>query len=400
MADRTRAARTARRAGARQPAAALTLVGILLLAVNLRAAIAGLAPLIPDVSADLGLDRPTAGLLTTLPVLCFAVLSPVAVVLGRRAGIERGLLLAMVGIVAGSLIRAVPGVGWVVAGTAVIGAGITVGNVLVPSIVKQDFAGSTGMVTGLYTAALTGGAALAAAVSAPLAHDAGLGWRGSLLVWGALAAVAGLVWLPQLRADHRPPEVHLGGSRVWRSPVTWQLALFMGMQALTFYALLAWLPALLQERGVSAAGSGLALALFNLLGIVTSVVVPALATRTLDQRGLAVATCVAWALGIGGLLVAPALWLLWSVVAGLAQGAGIALALTLLVLRARTPAAARDLSGTVQAVGYLLAAAGPVVVGALRDRSGGWTVPLLALCAAVAVMAVASYGAARNRQVG
>lgn len=377
----------------------LTLLGVILLALNLRAAIAGLAPLLPDVQVDLGLSRGTAGLLTTLPVLCFALLSPVAAVLGRRVGIEVALLLAMLGIVAGSLARTVPGASWMVAGTALIGAAIAVGNVLVPSIVKQDFPARQALVSGLTTAALTGGAAIAAAVSTPLAHTTGLGWRGSLVALGLLAAVAAVVWLPQLRRRHAAPVVHVGGSGILRSPITWQLAVFMGMQSMTYYALLAWMPALLREKGVSAAGAGWGLALFNLLGIATAVLVPALAARRRDQRGLALLTCAGWTVGLAGLLVAPSLYPVWAVLTGLAQGAGISLALALLVLRARTPESARDLSGTVQSVGYLLGSTGPLIVGVLRDRSGGWSVPLIALSVAIAVMAIASLGAGRDRQV-
>lgn len=383
---------------ARRVAGPLTLLGVILLALNLRAAIAGLAPLLPDVQLDLGLGRGTAGLLTTLPVLCFGLLSPLAALLGRRVGVEAALLMAMLGIVAGSLIRTAPGIWWVVAGTVVIGAGITVGNVLVPSIVKQDFPHRQGPVTALTTAALTGGAAVAAAVTAPLAH-AGLGWRGALLLVGGLAAVAAIVWLPQLRRRHIAPVLRLGGTTVLRSPITWQLAAFMGMQSLTYYALLAWLPTLLRDKGVSASGAGWALGLFNLLGIATAVLAPTLAARRRDQRGLALLVCAMWAAGLLGLLVLPSLYLLWVALAGLAQGAGIGLALTLLVLRAATPESARDLSGSVQSVGYLLGSTGPVIVGVLRDGSDDWTLPLTALCVAVAVMAAASLGAGRDRQV-
>lgn len=383
----------------RRTASWFTVLGVILLALNLRAAIAGLAPLLPDVQADLGLSRVTAGLLTTLPVLCFAVLSPFAALLGRRVGIELALLLAMLGIVAGTLVRTPSGGAWMLTGTAIIGAGIAVANVLVPTIVKQDFPERQGLMTGLSTAALTGGAALAAAVTAPLAHDTGLGWRGALLVVGGFAAVAAVVWLPQLRSRHVAPLIRMGGSRVLRSPITWQLATFMGMQSMTYYAVLAWLPALLGEKGVSAAGAGWALGLFNLLGIATSVLVPALAGRRRDQRGLGLLTCTWWGAGLLGLLIAPSLYLLWAVLMGIAQGAGIGLAFALIVLRARNTDSARDLSGTVQAVGYLLGAGGPLVMGVLRDSSGGWSLPLVALCAAVAVMAASALGAGRDRQV-
>ena len=386
----------------------LTLVGLLAVAVNLRPAIAGLSPVLPDVRADLGLSRGAAGLLTTLPVLCFALLSPLAVALGRRFGTEVALLAALLFVVAGSLLRTAPGVAAVVAGTLVIGAGMTVGNVLVPSAVKADFPQREGLVTGLYTAAMIAGAAVAAAFAAPLDH-AGLGWRGSLLAWGGLAAIGAVVWLPQLHTRHRPETTaEQAGLRavVARSPVTWALAAFLGMQALLYYSVLAWLPALLRERGVSPANAGAALAALNLLGIISALVVPGLATRSSrsrgsgDQRWLAWSTCALWAVGLLGLLVAPGPYFLWVVLTGLGQGGGFALGMVLLVLRAGSPTVSRELSGFGQSVGYLIGAAGPLTIGALRDASGSWTLPLLTLGVATAAMAVASWLAAGNYVIG
>jgi CP family cyanate transporter-like MFS transporter len=184
------------------------------------------------------------------------------------------------------------------------------------------------------------------------------------------------------------------------SPVTWALAAFMGAQAMTFYGLLAWLPTMLQDRGVSEAGAGLALALFNLLGVGSALTVPSLAMRVADQRALTWVVCAAWAAGLLGFLVAPGGYLLWSVVAGVAQGAGIALVFALLVLRAATPETAREMSGLVQSLGYLAGACGPFVVGALRDAADGWSLPLAALLAAVGVMAASAWVAAADRRVG
>ncbi|MEV1328017.1 MFS transporter [Micromonospora costi] len=390
--------RTGERAGTAGTAGPLALLGVLLLALNLRAAIAALAPLLPDVRADLHLGSGAAGLLTTLPVLCFGLLSPLAALLGRRVGVESALLAAMLAIVAGSMLRTAPGFWWVIAGTLVIGAGVTVGNVLVPSAVKQDFPTRQGTVTAFTTAALTGGAAVAAAVAAPLAHT-GLGWRGALLLVGAPAAVAAVAWLPRLRRRHVVPVAAPRGASVLRSRVTWALAVFMGMQSLTYYAVLAWLPTMVRDGGVSAAGAGWALGLFNLLGIATAVAAPALAARLRRQRAFGVLVAATWGAGLLGLLVAPSLYLLWATVTGLAQGAGIGLALALLVLRAGTPERARDLSGTVQSVGYLVGSTGPLLVGVLRDRSGGWGLPLGALLVAAVAMAVAAVGAGRDRTV-
>ncbi|WP_204034151.1 MFS transporter [Micromonospora qiuiae] len=382
----------------RHTAGTTTLIGVVLLALNLRAAIAALSPLLPDVQADLGLSNVTAGLLTTLPVLCFGLFAPVATLLGRWIGGRPALLAAMVGIVLGSAVRTVPGMWWMLVGTVLIGIAITIGNVLVPAVVKQDFALRQGTVTALTTAALTGGAALAAGVAAPLAQTA-LGWQGAQLMVGGLAVVAAVVWAPQLRHRHTTVAVPAGGPSVLTSPVTWALATIMGTQSLVYYALLAWLPALLRDGGVSAADAGLALGLFNLLGIATAVATPVLAARLIDQRRLGVAVGAVWAAGLAGLLVAPAWYLLWAAVTGLAQGAGIGLALALIVLRARNSQSARRLSGTVQFIGYLMGAAGPLLFGMLYDASAGWSVPLAALVLASVTMAAAGYRAGRDRPV-
>ena len=377
----------------------LKLLAVVLLALNLRIAIAGLAPLLPDVQADLGLGRGAAGLLTSLPVLCFGLLSAYAALLGRWIGMELALLLALLGIGVGSLIR--------------IGALGPVDDHRNGGHRRRDhgrqradaerrqagFPRREGVVTGLTTAALTAGPAVAAAVAAPLAYDAGLGWRGSLLVLGGFAAVAALPWLPRSRHRHAAPLRRSGGWALLRSPVTWYVAGFMAMQSLLFYSMLAWLPTLLRDGGISAAGAGWALGLFNLLGIATALAVPALAARRRDQRSLGLLICAGWGAGLVGLHAAPSLYLLWTVLTGLAQGAGIALALALIVIRARSPESSRDLSGVVQSVGYLVSAPGPVLVGVLRDVSGGWAAPMVALGVAAVLMALSAIGAGRDRRV-
>ncbi|WP_064745224.1 CynX/NimT family MFS transporter [Pseudonocardia acaciae] len=374
-----------------------TLLGIVLIAVNMRAAIAATGPLVPDIRADLGLSRAAVSLLTTLPLLCFGLLATGAAALGRRIGSERALLLAMLGVAAGSLLRVTPATAWLLLGTALIGAAVAVVNVLLPTVVKQHFGRRASAVTGVYTAALIAGAATASGLSAPLARLDGLGWRGALLVAGAPALVAAVVWLPRLRGTHLPPKrVRIS---VLRSRVTWALAVFMGMQSLLFFAMTAWLPSLLRDAGVSAYRAGVALALFNLLGVVGSLVVPAVAARRASQLPVAFAVCLAWAVALAGLNFAPGYYLVWSVLSGLAQGAALSLTLTLIVLRAPDADTARGLSGTVQGIGYLLAATGPLAMGTLRDATPGWGVPLLALGLATAVMAASSPWSAGRGQV-
>jgi CP family cyanate transporter-like MFS transporter len=403
--------------------ATAVIIAIVLVAFNLRASIAAVSPLLPDIRTDLGLSRTAAGLLTTLPVLCFSALAVASAALGRRLGNDRAIVLAMVVLAAACALRLLPGAAWFFAGTLVLGAAIAVGNVLTPTLVKQHLAGRSthlvGVTTGLYTAALIGGAAVASAISAPLA-DTGAGWRGALLVWAAPALLAAIAWSILVRRPagvgvpvegNEQQNVQPGTSdgvredervrpTLTRSWVTWALAVFMGTQSLAYFAVLAWLPALLRDDGVDAQQAGLALSLFNLLGIATALVTPTLAGRMTDQRALALSVCGLWAIGVVGLLVDPGLYLVWSVFAGLAQGAAISLALALIVLRARTPDVARQLSGRVQSVGYLIGAVGPFALGALRDATQGWTASLVALLVAVTAMAIGAWGAGQNKVVG
>lgn len=417
---------TSTASGPTATSATAVILAIVLVAFNLRAGIAAVSPLLPDIQTDLGLSRTAAGLLTTLPVLCFSALAAASAALGRRIGNDRAIVLALVVLAAACALRILPAAAWFFAGTVVLGAAITVGNVLTPTLVKQHLAGRSrhlvGVATGLYTASLIGGAAVASAISAPLAGT-GAGWRGALLVWAAPALLAAVAWSVLVRPvlvrrrvgalvegrvqqDVQPAtwddirEDRRVRPAVTRSRVTWALALFMGTQSLAYFAVLAWLPALLRDDGIDAQQAGLALSLFNLLGIASALVMPTLAGRVADQRLLALSVCGLWAIGVVGLLVDPGLYLVWSVLAGLAQGAAISLALALIVLRARTPDVARQLSGTVQSVGYLIGAAGPFVVGALRDATQGWSASLVALLAAVAFMAIGAWGAGQNKVVG
>ncbi|WP_394832992.1 MFS transporter [Pendulispora rubella] len=378
---------------------ALTLLGVVLVAVNLRAPIAAVAPLLPQMRTDLGLSRSAGGLLTSLPLLCFGGLSTVAATLGRRIGSERALVFAMLAMAVGSAAR-IWSAPLLFAGSIVIGAAITVGNVLVPSVIKQHFDTKQGLVTGIYTGALIGGASLASAISAPLAHVDSVGWRGSLAAWTVPEVLALLVWIPSLRVPHRPPPVTPGSVSVLRSKITWGLSVFMGSQSLGYFAILTWFPALLQDQGVSAARAGGALAIFNVMGIVTALIMPSLAGRFSEQRGLALTIAAGWAVGISGLLLAPGAYVLWAIVLGLAQGASISLAFALIVLRSRTPEVARGLSGTVQSIGYLIGATGPFVLGALRDASPSWSVSLVALLSVVVPMAWGAWHAGRKATVG
>jgi CP family cyanate transporter-like MFS transporter len=369
----------------------MLLAGVLLAGLNLRLSIAAVSPVLPEIRADLHLSATVAGLLTTLPVLCFAAFAPVASWFGRRVGAERAVLAGLVLLGAATALRVLDGAPVLLAGTVLLGAAMAVGNVLLPPVVKRDFGPRAGTVTGLYTGTFTIGAAATAALTAPLA--AVWGWRAALSCWAVLAVVAVVVWALAIRGDRevavsRPADAG-GGPRVWRSRLAWAVSGALMLQTGLYYAITAWLPSLLVDelgRGGAAAGAS-AGSLFQILGIPGTLIIPLVVRRTTSQRGLGLTVAAGWGVLVVGLLVAPAAWPVWAVVGGVAQGAGLALAFTLVVLRSADEHEARQLSGMGQLVGYGGGALAPLAVGALYAVGGSWTLPLCFLVVLVVVQA-------------
>ena len=382
----------------------LFVLGIVLLAANLRPALTSVAPLIGEIRANTGLSNGAAGLLTTLPLLAFALLSPVAPRVARRFGMEITLLASLLVLAAGILLRWAEAVAALFLGTAVLGAAISFGNVLLPGLVKREFPGRAGLMTSVYSTSLGISAALAAGVSVPLAQLDGIGWRGALAVWALPVFLAGVAWLPQLgRKDL--PEASAPGSPgirdLWRSPLAWHVTLFMGLQSLAYYVTLTWLPEILQGEGMAAARAGWMLGLSQAVAIVAMFLAPVVAERRPSQRRVvAVAATVSGAGALGLLVAGSSAAPLWVVLLGLGQGASFSLALTFFALRSPDPAHAAALSGMSQSVGYLLSAAGPFLFGVLRDATGAWKVPLALLLAITACLLIAGLGAARDAHVG
>jgi CP family cyanate transporter-like MFS transporter len=351
-------------------------------ALNLRPAITAVPPVLSTIQASLGLSATGAGLLTALPVVCMGLFAPVGAALARRIGREAAISCALALVGCGTLVRgldasAVPLYG----GTLVAGIGIAMGGALLPGVVKAWFLSRAGAVTGLYTAGLVAGAMLASAATVPLMDALGIGWPAAIAAWGLLAVAALVAWVPVTRrlraaADPVPGRLRLP----WGSGVAWRVTLYMGSQSLLYYAALTWLSPLYVAAGWSASRAGLLLGLFSLTQIFSALAIPALADRTGDHRpwlGLCVGTVTAM-LATLGLAPTAAPWL-WAALLGLGVGGMFALALTLLVKLASTPAAAARLSGMALLVGYLLAATGPVLAGALYDAVGTYRVPFLAL---------------------
>jgi CP family cyanate transporter-like MFS transporter len=353
---------------------------------------------------DTGISNGVAGLLTGLPLLAFGLLSSIAPRLARRFGMERVLLASMLVLAAGIVLRSEGTVTALFLGTAVLGAAIALGNVLLPGLVKHEFPERAGLMTSVYVTAMAISAAIATGASFPIAGQAGIGWRGSLALWALLALVAAVAWFPKVRGPD-PANASTGTYRrvtgLWRSPLAWQVTLFMGLQALAYYVTLTWLPEILQEEGgMSAAQAGWMLALAQVVVIPSMFLAPVLADRRPSQYGVVVAAVTLTGAGTLGLLVAAGTaTALWVVLLGLGQGACFSLALTLFALRATDPEHAAALSGMAQSVGYLLAAVGPFLFGVLRDATHSWTVPLALLLAVVVSLLVTGLGAARDAHV-
>ena len=383
----------------------LLVLAIVLLAANLRPALTSVAPLIGQIRTDTGVSNGVAGLLTGLPLLAFAVLSPIAPRLARRFDMERVLLASLLVLAVGILLRSAGVVAALFLGTAILGAAIAVGNVLLPSLVKREFPERTGLMTSTYTTALAVSAAIAAGASFPIAYQVDIGWRGSLALWALLALVAAVAWFPQIRSAD-PANASTGSSRgvtgLWGSVLAWQVTLFMGLQSLGYYVVLTWLPEILQEEvGVSAAQAGWMLALAQVVVIPAMFIAPVLADRRPSQYSVVVVAVTLTGVGTLGLLVAASTaTVLWIVLLGLGQGACFSLALTFFALRAPDSEHAAALSGMAQSVGYLLAAGGPFLFGLLRDATHAWTAPLTLLVAVTVCLLITGLGAARDAHVG
>ena len=398
-ADGPRVVRTGRRA----PAWAL-LVGVVLAAVNLRTAVTSVGPLLDELETGIGLTSTLAGVLTTLPVISFAVLGSLTPRLAHRVGEQRLLAGALALMTAGLALRATVGTPLPFLALSVVAlVGGAMGNVLLPVLVKRHFADRVGPMTAAYTTALAVGTTLAAAVSVPIAtRDGRVDWRVGLGVWALLAGAAALCWLVLPAGQGGVGEdgaarvrVRLRGSRT-----AWALALFFGSQSLQAYVAFGWFALFFSERaGVSAARAGVLVAVLAAISIPSSIVIPSLAARLRSQRPLVAVLVCCYVIAYTGMLVAPrAGAFVWVVLVGVGSGA-FPLALTLIGLRSRTPGTTSALSAFAQSIGYLLAAGGPLLVGVLHGADGSWTGPFALLFGALAVMAVSGWLVAEPRDV-
>jgi len=351
----------------------LLLLGLVLVALNLRPALSSMAPVLGQVAAGLGLNASEAGLLTTLPVLCLGLFAPLAPVLARRFGSERVILGILLTLALGIVVRSALGAAGVFIGSVMAGASIGIIGVLLPGIVKRDFPQHAGTLTGVYTMALCLGAAMAAGATVPLTQHFDDNWALGLGFWMLPALLAMLIWLPQARQGHGLHKVAYRVRGLWHDPLAWQVTLYMGLQSSLAYIVFGWLPSILIGRGLSPTEAGLVLSGSVIVQLLSSLGAPWLATRGKDQRLAIVIVMLVTLAGLFGCLYAPVdgLWG-WAVLLGLGQGGTFALALTLIVLRSKDAHVAANLSSMAQGVGYTLASMGPFAVGLVHDLTGGW----------------------------
>ncbi|WP_251977693.1 CynX/NimT family MFS transporter [Salinicola avicenniae] len=380
----------------------LWLVAFGLAAINLRAPIVVLGPVLEPIMSTLAIGAGTASLFTTGMILCFGLLSPLAPGFADRVGLDRAIACAITLIALGGLLRGVESVAVMLAGTFCAGLGIAFGNVFMPSLVKRDRGDRLGRTMGLYTVMMGVGATVSAGTAIPLMKLSG-SWSTPIWLWAGVGVASALLWWKvalrltggEAETGRRPPMRQL-----FRSPVAWTLTLFMGAQSLSFYTLQTWIPAVATDAGVAPSTAGLMLSMTNLTSIPASYFIARLASRLTHHSLLVLALCVLIGIALLGLLLAStAAPILWAVLLGAGQGGSFSFALTMIVMRTRAPQHAAMLSGMSQSLGYLLAACGPLLFGALHGLSGSWQPSLIFLLVLLAAQSVAGVLIGRPKMV-
>lgn len=351
----------------------LLIAGLLFMAFNLRPTITSVSPVLRAMVEAMQLSGTAATLLTMLPVLCLGLAAPLAQYLARRLGTRLALAWVLAALTLALLARPWSGVAGLFAGTLVAGMALGVIGILLPGIVKHEFPRQAGLMTGLYTAILSIGAAAAAGATEPLRLALAGSWQGALTFWALPALLATVIWLPQAGQAHQKRPQPRPFRRLLRNPLAWQVTGYMGLQSALAYIVFGWLPTILVDRGMGAVAAGLALSVSIIVQIASAILAPWLSSRMRDER-LTIALLMACTLtGLAGCLYAPvsSLWY-WIVLLGLGQGGTFSMALTLLALRAPDAQGASQLSAMAQGFGYMLAACGPLLAGLLHDWVGNW----------------------------
>ncbi|AIF44969.1 MFS transporter [Virgibacillus sp. SK37] len=384
----------------------LLISGIIVVAFNLRAALTSVGPLVGIIRETLALPNWSIGILTSLPLFAFALMSPIAPKLGVKYSKEVVMIAGMIILCLGLLLRSVPFVPLLFGGTILLGIGIAVANVLLPGVIKERFPNRVPLMTSVYATAMGLFAALASGVSIPIAEGAGLGWQIALGIWvvPALAAIAIWVYFVKQRTSANKVRMHYvyaSNTKMWRSPLAWQVAIFMGLQAFLYNVMITWLPDILFDYGVNKETAGWMLSFNQFIGLPASLLAPIIAGKFKSQQGMVIVLSLLFFLGFAGLLVGDSYQLMVAsvIIMGIGSGGIFPLALAFLGMRAKDGQEAAELSGMAQAVGYFLAAVGPILMGYLVDATGSWTYPLITLLIVSILTLIVGLGAGRNRVV-
>jgi len=367
------------------------LFALMLAAANLRGGLVVIGPIVADMRADLGVSASAFGMLMTLPLICFGVISLMVPTLARRVDPLKAVLIGIFLIAAGAGLRLPVNFPVMLLGTLMLGTGIAILNVLIPSLVKGLFPKQSGSLTGLYTLVLTLGATFGIFSAIPLRDYFG-GWQGPMMVWVVLPVVAGLAWLPMMRVKFTPKNLPTPTASVWRLRKAWALTAFMGLQSSVFYVLSTWLPRLLMDNGYSDIYAGTLASLMAFVGLPTSFLIPVVASRMQSQRSLALFLLVTGLTGMFGLLLMPErLAFVWTSMLGLYGGGSISLALVLFAIKTHDMRQATSLSAMVQGLGYLGASMTPSLVGFVYDLTQGWTLVLIGLIVVITLQNAAGW---------
>jgi len=379
-------------------------VAIISLASTLRTPLTGVGPVISSIRDGLGISNVLAGFLTTIPLLAFAVVSPFATRISHRFGIEKTLFYSIILLTVGIILRSLGTTPLLIFGTILIGVAISFGNVLVPSFFKLKYPLRIGLLTGIYTVSMNISGAIAVGISNPIAMNSNWGWQGALAISVILTLIALVIWIPLLRGEKVQPNhistssAHLSEIKIWRKPLAWAIAITMGLQSLLFYCSTAWLPEILISQGYDADKAGYLTSVMQMAQIPMTFLIPIFAEKLRSQRPFVYIFTILYLIGFVGLFFnLTHFTVLWMICIGLAGGASFGIIMMLFTLRTKTAYEAAQISGFAQSVGYLLAAAGPVLFGFFHDITGSWNVPNLLFIAAVFILFLTAFISAKDR---
>ncbi|WP_252227061.1 MFS transporter [Clostridium sp. ZBS2] len=362
------------------------ILGIIFISFNLRAPITSVGSIINLIKAQFNLSNSIAGFITTVPLIIFAIFSPFVSKINSKLGYGKTMMGGLAFIFIGELIRSYTNALGLFLGTAIIGIGIAIGNVLIPSIIKLKFSKNTGVITSVYTTSMCILAAVGSGISVPLVNKFNLSWRNSLCIWSILTLITVFIWIPQLKNNNQVKMSNNNtenkqNSSIWKSPLAWWVTLFMGIQSLIFYCLVAWLPSIILSKGMSSEFAGTMSFLFQLVGLPATLLFPIIADKFKNQRGIATLSSAIYFVGMIFLMVfkSTSLIIISLIFVGIGMGGSISLAIAFIALRSPNDKKATELSGMAQSAGYAFAAIGPFMLGFIFDFTSSWMIPLIIL---------------------